>query len=150
MSTKIYIASSWKNKHAVEMLTALLRAQGAEVLSFIENGYQNTNPGTTGMTSEEWIDSEAGDRCFHFDVESAMSCNLFIYVGPSGQDASAEAGMAFAKKITMVGLDAKGEGFGLMTRMFDHWFDRYPELLEFTQEVIRQRDLIEHEIPVAS
>ncbi len=142
MNTKIYIASSWKNKHAVEMLTALLREQGAEVLSFIENGYQNTNPGTTGMTSEEWIDSEAGDRCFRFDVESAMGCHLFIYLGPSGKDAAAECGMAFASKIPMVGLHAKGEDFGLMSRMFDAWFDRYTELLEFTKEAIFKRKAI--------
>jgi hypothetical protein len=36
---KIYIASSWKNQHAVEMLTALLRDRGHEVLSFVENNH---------------------------------------------------------------------------------------------------------------
>lgn len=40
----IYIASSWKNQHAVEMMTALLREKGHTVLSFIENNYgENPN-----------------------------------------------------------------------------------------------------------
>lgn len=34
---KVYIASSWKNQHAVEMLTEKLRERGCEVLSFVEN-----------------------------------------------------------------------------------------------------------------
>ncbi len=34
---KIYIASSWRNQHAVEMLTSMLRVRGHEVLSFVEN-----------------------------------------------------------------------------------------------------------------
>lgn len=33
---KIYIASSWKNQHAVEMLTDRLREIGHEVISFVE------------------------------------------------------------------------------------------------------------------
>lgn len=36
---KIYIAASWKHEHAVEMLTALLRQKGHEVLSFVENNH---------------------------------------------------------------------------------------------------------------
>ena len=33
---KIYIASSWKNQHAVEMLTDILRYKGHDVVSFVE------------------------------------------------------------------------------------------------------------------
>ena len=33
---RIYIASSWKNQHAVEMLTDLLRKAGHEVVSFVD------------------------------------------------------------------------------------------------------------------
>jgi len=36
---KIYIASSWKNQHGVEMLTALLREKGHVVVSWVENNY---------------------------------------------------------------------------------------------------------------
>lgn len=139
MKTRIYIASSWKNQHAVEMLTALLRHQGAEVLSFIENRYQNTNLGTGTIIDANWLNTDSADKCFLFDSRSAMSCDLFIYVGPSGKDAAAECGMAYAQKIPMVALDAKGEDFGLMQKMFETWFDRYQELLEFTEAVIAKR-----------
>ena len=33
---KIYIASSWKNQHAVEMMTDKLRENGHKVISFVE------------------------------------------------------------------------------------------------------------------
>ena len=36
---KIYIASSWKNQHAVEMMTDMLRDKGHSVLSFVENNF---------------------------------------------------------------------------------------------------------------
>lgn len=41
---RIYIASSWKNQHAVEMLTDYLEARGHEVISFVRkavNGMVN-------------------------------------------------------------------------------------------------------------
>lgn len=34
----IYIISSWKNQHAVELLTSKLREQGHDVKSFVEPG----------------------------------------------------------------------------------------------------------------
>ena len=33
IAMKIYIASSWKNQHAVQMMTALLRERGHEVVA---------------------------------------------------------------------------------------------------------------------
>ena len=36
---KIYIASSWKNQHAVEMFSRLLRERGHEVVSFVEENF---------------------------------------------------------------------------------------------------------------
>lgn len=137
----IYIASSWKNQHAVEMLTDRLRSRGHKVLSFVENNH-GEKPGEKTLDGkpinmDDWVASEAGKQSFEYDSTGATESNLVIYVGPSGQDAAAECGMAWASGVPILGLLAKGEGFGLMRRMMDRWFDDYRELLK---EVDRRFD----------
>lgn len=133
---KIYIASSWKNQHAVEMLTALLREKGHEVLSFVENNYGEKQavikrPGNF----EKWVNSKQSDNSFEYDTHGAMTCDIFIYISPSGKDAAAECGMCYGQRlagkvIPMLALHAKGEDFGLMRKMFDGWFERYTDILK--------------------
>lgn len=134
---KIYIASSWKNQHAVEMLTVLLRDNSHEVISWVENNYGEThNHVTKKFDFETWVNSDEAWQSFDFDTNGAMNCDLFIYVGPAGKDAAAECGMAYAKGIPMIGLHAKGEDFGLMRKMFTKWYGRYTELLEAVQSFV--------------
>lgn len=134
---KIYIASSWKNQHAVEMLTALLRELGHEIFSFVENNHgENPNASENEIKSDkpvpfdEWCKSEDGRRSFEYDTNGAMYSDLVIYVGPSGKDAAAECGMAFARGVPIIGLWAKGEDFGLMRRMMIGWVHSYLDVLQ--------------------
>lgn len=132
---KIYIASSWKNQHAVEMLTNLLRIHGHEVISWVENNYGEThNHVTKKFDFETWVNSKESDQSFEFDTHGAMNCDLFIYVGPAGKDAAAECGMCYGQRlagrlIPMFALWSKGEDFGLMRKMFDGFYGRYFDLL---------------------
>lgn len=126
---KIYIASSWRNQHAVEMLTAILRDKGHIVLSFIEQNYNSGYGASKGIPFEEWVNSESAIAAFNYDTESAMSADLIIYVGPSGKDAAAECGMAYAKGKTIFGLNAKSEDFGLMRKIISNWYERVQDLL---------------------
>lgn len=132
---KIYIASSWKNQHAVEMLTLLLRENNHTVTSWVENNYgEKHNHVTKAFDFETWVNSAESDQSFEFDTNGAMTCELFIYVGPSGKDAAAECGMCYGqrligKTIPMFALWAKGEDFGLMRKMFDAVFERFTDLL---------------------
>lgn len=138
----IYIASSWKNQHAVELLTEQLRKQGHTVISWIENNYGEDHGPDKSMDFEAWVRTEAARRSFEFDTNGAMDCDLFIYASPGGKDAAAECGIAFAAKRmrptggpTMFALWAKGEDFGLMRRMFEKWFTRTSDLLDHTQRI---------------
>lgn len=137
---KVYIASSWKNQHAVEMLTALLREKHFEVISWVENNYgERHNHVTKKFDFETWVNSEESDQSFIFDVKGAAFCDIFIYVGPAGKDAAAECGICYGrilsgKDIPMYGLFAKGEDFGLMRKMFSDWFGRYTELIDYIME----------------
>lgn len=137
---KIYIASSWRNQHGVEMLTQHLRDQGCEVVSWIENNYGEGMAASGHTNFEEWVKTENAVRAFDFDINGAMDCDLLIYYGPGGKDAAAECGMCYGQRlagkcIPMVALFAKGEDFGLMRMMFEHWFERYPDLLTYVSQL---------------
>jgi hypothetical protein len=131
MKMKIYIASSWKNQHGVEMLTALLRSRGHEVISWVENNYgESHNHVTKAFPFEEWVNSSEADQSFEFDTYGATQSDLVIYYAPSGKDACAELGAAWASCVPILGLYAKGEDLGLMRKMVSNWFDRYTSLLD--------------------
>lgn len=127
---KIYIASSWRNQHGVEMLTALLREKDHQVVSFVEIETKDKD-----LPFDKWIHSDGAKQCFVFDTEGATTSDLVIYYGPSGKDACAEMGAAWAKNIPIIGLWAKGEDMGLMRHMAIKWCYNYRELLESVEEL---------------
>ncbi len=129
---QIYIASSWKNQHAVEMLTDLLRVYGHTIMSFVENnhgehaGLNDEKP----LPFDEWCASELGQQSFVYDTDGATKSDLVIYIGPSGCDAWAEVGAAWAAGVPIVCLQSKGEQVGLMRRMAMAWYGNYRELVK--------------------
>lgn len=127
---KIYIASSWKNQHAVEMLTALLREKGHEIMSFVENNYGEGHSAKKPMDFEAWMNTEMANHSFKYDTDGATKSDLVIYISPSGKDAAAEIGAAWANGVPILGLYAKGEDFGLMRKMFTAWYERYTDVLD--------------------
>ncbi|MFA4904455.1 MAG: hypothetical protein WC600_17110 [Desulfobaccales bacterium] len=72
---KIYIASSWKNQHAVEMLTDLLEAKGHQVHSFVREAVNTEGRTEIKFDFEQWINSEDGERKFQFDLHGATKSN---------------------------------------------------------------------------
>lgn len=125
---QIYIASSWKNQHAVEMLTACLRSAGHQVRSFVENNFEEGHGPDKPMPFEEWVQSKQADNSFAYDTKGASESDVVVYLGPSGTDAWAEVGIAWACRIPIFGLWAKGEPAGLMRKMVS-WYMSYKELL---------------------
>ena len=125
---KIYIASSWKNQHAVEMLTDHLRNEGHKVVSFVEKAVEDEGRSEIAFDVVKWIKSEDGERKFKYDTDGATKSDLVIYIGPSGTDAWAEIGAAWAASVPVLGLWAKGEQAGLMRRMVE-WHHDFRALL---------------------
>ena len=101
---RIYIASSWRNQHAVEMLTEMIRAKGHEVLSFIENNFDEGWDFNNPMPFEEWVQTDNAQRSFEYDTNGATQSDLIIYISPSGTDAWAEVGAAWASGKSIIGL----------------------------------------------
>lgn len=135
-----YIASSWKNQHAVELITEQLRKRGLDVLSFVENnhgeqaGHLATENGKP-QAFEEWVWSERGEKSFKYDTSGATDSDFVIYVGPSGCDAWAEVGAAWSRGVPIIGLAAKGEQVGLMRRMVN-WVQNVRELFAQVDELL--------------
>lgn len=131
---KVYIASSWRNAAGVEMLTTLLRDRGLKVDSWIENNYgEDHNHVTKKMDFDKWVNSPESNQSFAFDTLAAVNCDVFIYYGPAGPDATAELGAAWGsrtqKEKIIFGLWAKGEPLGLMRKMVDEWYERPSQLI---------------------
>ena len=146
---KIYIAASWKHQHAVEMMTGMLRERGQTVLSFVENNH-GENPDALEKNRkpipfDDWCWSESGKRSFDYDTKGAMESDLVIYIGPSGKDASAELGMAYARGVKILGLFAKGEDFGLMRRIVD-WYHDFREVLQKVDQIAAERAVAAKEV----
>ena len=134
MKTNIYIASSWKNHHAVDMLTDLLEKKGYTVRSFVRNSNeQQLKPDAIDDDFDNWCASDRGLIAFEYDTGWATKADLVIYISPSRVDAWAwaEVGAAWARANgPILGLSAKGEQVGLMRRMISKWYDDYRELLK--------------------
>jgi hypothetical protein len=130
---RIYIASSWKNQHGVEMLTALLRENGHHVISWIENSYEEElYVGYDNM--RKWIHSENGIKAFDFDTSGAINCDLLIFYTYAGNDAHAELALAWQNGTPIIGLYQKGYEEGLMSKMVNVWCYRYTEVLTHVKE----------------
>ena len=131
----IYIASSWKNQHAVEMLTDKLREHGHDVKSFVENqhgemeGHKATYEDGLEMPFDVWVWTKRAQKSFDYDTKWARECDALIYISPSGTDAWCEVGIAYSNKKMIFGLYAKGEQSGLMRRMV-LWFTDHNEMID--------------------
>jgi len=129
MNKSIYIASSWKNAHAVEMLTDIFESKGYEVKSFILNANEE-DLNCAAVDFDKFVWSEGGKFSFDYDTTWAATADIVVYVGPSGCDAWAEIGIAYSNKRPIYALQAKGEPIGLMRRLVTKWFDAYQDLVE--------------------
>jgi hypothetical protein len=133
---RIYIASSWRNEHGVQMLTEKLRALGCTVISWVENNYgEQHNHVTKKFSFSEWLHSTESDQLFAFDVNGAAGCDLFIMYQYAGSDAHAEMGVAWAKGVPIIGLMQKGADLGLMSKMVGTWCTTIEEVLQMIQTI---------------
>jgi hypothetical protein len=132
---RIYIASSWKNQHGVEMLTALLRDKGHEVVSWVENNYgEHHNHVTKALPFHQWLETENAKQSFDFDTSGAATCDLLIFYTYAGSDAHAELAIAWTRGTPILGLYQKGYDAGLMSKMVHSWATRYTQILDQVEQ----------------
>ncbi|MCK5386789.1 MAG: hypothetical protein KAJ39_06365 [Gammaproteobacteria bacterium] len=135
---KIYLASSWKMKHTVELMHLMLTEDGHEVDSFCnEDGGRvsfDWNELTDIMRKEgtNIKDMDAIDMMSHWRVKKAFEedkkwidwADVLIMVMPCGRSSHLEAGYAVGsgKKMYIVGGFKKGE-FDVMYGFADGMYD---------------------------
>lgn len=132
---KIYIASSARNMHGVQLLRDSLAALGHQVLDWTAYA-----PPLADHLSPEArraaLDSDERGEIFDFCANACLEADLLIYLGAAGQDAACEVGMAYAAKVPVLGLAAPTEKPGLiLTRAVKAWFQDARALLKYIQEL---------------
>lgn len=127
---RIYIASSYRNLHVVQLLTAVLTEQG----HIVEDWTKLAPPIPSGMPEPEakaLLDSDERGWIFNFCSRACICVDLLIYLGPAGQDAACEVGLAASSDIPIFGLKGPLERPGLILNgLVSKWFSSAEELLE--------------------
>ena len=109
----IYIASSFRNRHAVELLQDRLRGQGHTILDWL----RLAPPLPAGLRPDERraaLDADERQEIFRFCAAACARVDMVIYLGPSGQDAACEVGMAYAAGVPVAALYSPLEAPGAM------------------------------------
>lgn len=126
----IYIISSFRNLPAVLLLRDILREWGNTVVDFTSQA----SPLPDSMPPAERraaLDSDERGGIFRFCAKACASVDLCIYVGPSGQDAACEVGIAWAAGVPVFALTGPLEKPGLIVNgCVERWFTEPALLVE--------------------
>lgn len=119
---KIYIASSFRNLSAVLLLQAALVDRGHTVLDWT----RHAPPISNNMPLDErkaLLDSDERGQIFDFCTEACGSADLVVYLGPAGQDAACEVGIAYSSGVHIFGIISPLETPGMiLNRCVSRWF----------------------------
>ena len=131
----IYIISSFRTLPAVLLLRDTLRDAGHTVIDFASKA----PPLPDSMPLAERrraLDSDERGSIFRFCTEACASSDLCIYVGPAGQDAACEVGIAYASGVPVYALTGPLEKPGLILGgCLDQWHQDPDTLLEAIKDL---------------
>lgn len=126
----IYIASSYRNLHAVQLMRDALTAQGHMVLDWTA-----FVPPVSAFPSAERkaaLDVPGRLDVFAFCTEACGSADAVLYIGPAGQDSACEVGIAYAAGVPVFGISGPLEEPGLILRKcVCRWFHEAGGLLTY-------------------
>ncbi len=111
---RIYIASSFRHKYAVQMLSRLFTAVSPDIAMLDWTEKATPPEGLSADQRRQWMDTDHGGNVYSFCRDACGSADLMIYLGHSGQDAGVEVGMAFGSGVEVIGLAGPLESPGLM------------------------------------
>lgn len=109
----IYLISSFRSLPAVLLLRDALVRAGHKVLDFSSLA----PPLPDSMPTEARraaLDSDERGAIFQFCTHACASADLCVYVGPAGQDAACEVGIAYAAGVPLFGLISPLDSPGLI------------------------------------
>jgi hypothetical protein len=133
----VYIASSFRHKHGVRLLSRELRAMNCRILDWTEKAVPP--PGLTPVERRIWMDTDTdGGQIYTFCKNACLTADMLVYYGASGQDAGVEVGLASGAGLPVLGIRGPLEGPGLMLHgAVTHWTDCVEEALGIIGSVAR-------------
>lgn len=136
MRLDIYIATSaGRNMHAYQLLRERLAEAGHKVLD-----WSRLAPplpiDLPPAARRRLMDTDECGEIFNFCSRACGYAELVIYLGPAGQDAACEVGMAAAVGVPVYGLRGLYEAPGtILYRAVGRWFDESAALLRAVEEL---------------
>ncbi len=132
----VYIAASFRHKHAVRLMGRELNKMGFDILDWTEKA--TPPPGLTPSQRREWMDTDLeGGQVFSFCHNACISADLLIYFGESGQDAGVEVGLACASRVPILGIRGPLEAPGLMLHgATDIWVENIEDTLNLLHKIM--------------
>lgn len=137
--SKIYIASSWKNKYAVLTLACVLRQSGHEVFAFCErnsghfvfDAHDWRGRDLSTITVKQGFRHPAFRKAFQSDKAGLDWANTVVLLLPSGRSSHLEAGYAAGqgKNVFVLGAPIAGD--------FDVMYGFAKAVCETTSELLR-------------
>lgn len=132
---KIYIASSFRNLPAVLLFRDILRDFGHTVIDFSSKAppLPQHLPLAERLAA---LDSDERGQIFKFCADACGSVDLVVYLGPAGQDAACEVGMAYAAGVPVFGVVGPLEIPGLiLNRCVLRWFSEFGPFLDAVKDL---------------
>ena len=137
--TKVYVASSWRNKHYPEVVKQL-KSHGFDVYDFRnppdgKGGFfwKDIDPNWEDWSTRDYIDKlhhPWAEYGFKRDIDAMKDADVCVLVLPCGRSAHSEAGwMAGAGKRVIAFIPEKQEP-ELMYKLFDYVTDSLEQLIE--------------------
>lgn len=131
----VYIASSARNLHGVQLLRDALAERGHRILDWTALA----PPLPDHLSPEERrraLDSDERGEIFDFCSKACREADVLIYLGPAGQDAACEVGIAYAAGIPTIGLAAPTEKPGLiLNRAVSFWAADVRDCLDLVERL---------------
>ena len=135
----IYIASSFKHLHAVQLLVRTLREHDCRILDWTEKAVPPE--GLNAAARREWMDTDHGGEVFAFCATACKQAQLVIYLGTSGQDAGVEVGIAHGAGIPILGIRGPLESPGLMLYgAVTRWVDNIGDAIKLVAHISASAD----------
>lgn len=136
---RVYIASSFRQLHAVQALRELLISDGHSIIDWTVKA----PPLPAGLSAQErrtFYDTDESGDLYDFCARASGAfgrgpgADVVIYFGPAGQDAACEVGMAAASGILTLGVASDLEEPGLiLSRAVRFWCDNVSQLRSVLQ-----------------
>lgn len=108
----VYIASSFKNYHGVQLLVAELKRRGIKVHDWTR--WQKIPEGLNAEARRKFMDTDEGKAIYKKCRNACLTSDIVIHYGPAGNDAGIEIGLADGAGRLILGLLGPNESPGLM------------------------------------